>query len=87
MDESRLQAYGRCPLGHNLSPSDDTGDNLSTNLIDEGEEQPLFWSNYHQKYICNFCLRRVDDLKDDKKFHENQIKFEKTLQGMGFVRE
>ena len=78
--------YGRCPIGHNRAPSSDTGDNLSTTLIDSDEEQELFWSNYHQKYICKFCERRVQDLKDDKLFHDREVELEKKRQGMGFVK-
>lgn len=85
MDENTLQSYGRCPLGHNLQPQGDTGDNLSTNEIDEGEEQPLFWSNYHQKYVCKMHLRWQGDLIIDEKKHQDSIDLGKKLDGMGFV--
>lgn len=78
--------YGRCPLGFNLAPSDDTGDDLSTTLMDEGEEKPLYWSNYHQKYVCKMHLERVQDLIDDDKFHERDQEQEKKRQSMGFVK-
>ena len=78
--------YGRCPIGHNRAPSSDTGDNLSTELIDAGEEQELYWSNYHQTYICKFCERRVQDLKDDELFHQREKEREKKWQGMGIVK-
>lgn len=80
------QLYGRCPIGHNLAPSGATAGDISTTQMNAGEEQPLFWSNYHQKYICAFCLRRVDDLKDDARFHERDKRLEKERQGMGFVQ-
>jgi len=78
--------YGRCPLGHNPKPSGTTGDDISTTEIDEGEEQPLYWSTYHQKYICAMHKRRVQDLKDDVKFHDKQVEIERKLSGMGFER-
>lgn len=84
--KTELQAYGRCPLGHNSQPSGETGDNLSTTQIEEGEEKPLFWSNYHQKYICAMHLRRVQEEKDDKRFHDDDLRLEKKRQGMGFVK-
>lgn len=80
--------YGRCPIGHNIEPSSDTGDDLSTNLIDANtEESELVWSNYYQKYICRFCERRVQDLIDDKLFHEREVSAERERQGMGFVKK
>lgn len=78
--------YGRCPIGHNRAPSSDTGDNLSTTLIDTDEEQELHWSNHHQTYICKFCERRVQDLIDDEKFHDREAELEEKRQGMGFVK-
>lgn len=84
MNERDLQAYGRCPLGHNPRPSGETGDNISTTQIPEGEEQPLFWSNYHQDYICAMHLRKVNDLIDDDVQHEDFRDLEKKIQGMGF---
>jgi len=86
MRDSSLQAYGRCPLGHNLAPSGDTGDNLSTEQIPEGEEQPLYWSNYHQKFICKFCERRVQDLKDDERFHDEQLEIERRMASIGIIK-
>jgi len=76
--------YGRCPLGHNPKPSGTTGSDISTTQISEGEEQPLHWSSYHQKYICAFCLRRVQDLKDDSKAHDKNVEVDKMFSGMGF---
>ena len=78
--------YGRCPIGHNRAPSGATGDNLSTTEIDSDEEMELYWSNYYQTYICKMHERRVQDLKDDEKFHENENKSEEARQGMGFVK-
>ena len=86
MRDSEIQAYGRCPIGHNLAPNGEVGDNISTTQIDEGEEQPLFWSNYHQKYVCAFCLRRVQDLKDDDRFHDEQLEIERKMASMGIVK-
>jgi len=80
------KVYGRCPIGHNMAPSGTTGDNISTTQIDEGEEQPLYWSTYYQKYICKFCERRVQDIKDEGKFHEKQLEVERKLSGMGFLK-
>ena len=80
------KAYGRCPIGHNLAPSGDVGDNLSTNEIDAGEGQPLFWSNFYQDFVCAFCLRRVDDVKGDEIAHERFVDTEKKLQGMGIKK-
>lgn len=76
--------YGRCPLGHNIQPSGTTGDDISTTQIDEGETRPLYWSNYHQKYVCKMHLDRVQDLKDDKIAHDKHVLTQKKLQGMGF---
>jgi hypothetical protein len=78
--------YGRCPIGHNLAPSSDTGDNLSTTLIDSNEEQPLFWSNYYQDYICKFCKRREQDEIDDENFHEREVEKERQRQDIGIVK-
>ena len=78
--------YGRCPIGHNRAPSGATGDNLSTTLIDSDEEMELYWSNYYQTYVCKMHERRVQDLKDDIKFHEKELELEKKRQGMGFVK-
>ena len=79
--------YGICPLGFNLSPSGDTGDNLSTNEIDEGEEKPLYWSNYHQAYVCKMHLNRVEDEKHEDVFSERDKELEKKRSGMGFVKK
>ena len=79
------KVYGRCPLGHNIQPSGDTGSDLSTTEIPEGETRPLFWSDYHQKYVCRMHLDGVQDLKDDIKFHDNQVEVQKKLTGMGFT--
>ena len=86
MTQFPKKAYGICPIGHNLSPSSDTGDSLSTELIDEGEEQPLFWSNYYQAYVCAFCLRRVEDKKHEKVAHDKYKEVDKKLSGMGFTQ-
>ena len=83
MPEFPENAFGRCPLGHNPKPSGTTGNDISTTQMSEGEEQPLFWSTYHQKYICAMHLREVQDLKDDAKFHNRQVEITKKLQGMG----
>lgn len=77
--------YGRCPLGHNIQPSGDTADDISTTQIDEGEEIPLHWSTYHQKYVCAMHMRRVQDLKDDPKAHDKNVEVVKKIQGMGFT--
>ena len=86
MEQFPKKIYGRCPIGHNIAPSGTTGDNLSTNQIDEGEESPLYWSDYWQKYVCAFCLRRVEDEIDDDTFHERDIDQEKKRQAMGIKK-
>jgi len=86
MDNFPKKIYGRCPIGHNMAPSGTTGDNISTTQIDEGEESQLHWSDYHQKHICAFCLRRVADLIDDNVFHDKDVEFEKKRQAMGIVK-
>jgi hypothetical protein len=78
--------YGICPIGHNISPSGTSGDNISTNQIDEGEESLLHWSNYWQKYICSFCLRRVEDEIYKDTFHERDRELEKKRSDMGIVK-
>jgi hypothetical protein len=83
MPEFPDKVFGRCPLGHNPQPSGTTGNDISTTQIGEGEEQPLHWSTYHQKYVCAMHLRRVQDLKDDAKFHTRQVEIAKSLAGMG----
>ena len=87
MKEFPKKIYGRCPIGHNIAPSGTTGDNLSTNQIDEGEESPLHWSDYWQDYVCAFHLRRVSDEIDDPLFTERQNDLEKKRQAMGFVKK
>lgn len=78
--------YGRCPLGHNIRPSGETGDNISTTQIEEGEDKPLYWSDFWQMYICKMCLVRVDDEKYEDKFHETDLRIEKTIKGIGIKR-
>ena len=70
MNENHIQNFGRCPLGHNIRPSGDTGDNLSTTQISEGEKRPLYWSNYYQKYVCKMHLRLVESEKADERKHQ-----------------
>ena len=50
------------------------------------EEQPLFWSDHHQRYVCAICLRGVQDLIDDVKFHDRDKELERKRQGMGFSK-
>lgn len=85
MAEFPEKLIGRCPLGHNIQPSGDTADDISTTQIEEGEEQPLYWSTYHQKNVCAMHLRRVDDKKDEVPFHDKQVEIIKKTQGMGFT--
>ena len=86
MEQFPKKIYGRCPIGHNMSPSGTTGDNLSTNQIDEGEESPLYWSDYYQKYVCSFCLRRVSDKIHEDAFRERDQELERKRQAMGIVK-
>lgn len=79
--------YGICPLGHNIVPSGDTGDNLSTTQIDEGEPKPLFWSDYYQDYVCKMHMNRIEDDKNEKPFSEDSNDLQKRLSGMGFVNQ
>lgn len=86
MDESKILAYGRCPLGHNIRPSGDTGDNLSTTQIPEGEWRPLYWSVYYQDFVCLMHYRLIDsEITDDQK-HKDFRDLDKKVQGMGFTR-
>lgn len=78
--------YGRCPLGHNMAPSEATGNTYSTNLIEEGEESLLHWSDYWQRYICIFHIRRVEDEIHEDVFHERDLELERKRQGMGIVK-
>ncbi len=86
MTKSDLQAYGICPLGHNPRPSGETGDNISTTQIPEGEGRPLYWSTFHQKYVCSYHLRVVEDIKRDDKFHQKDLEIERKMQGMGIKK-
>lgn len=86
MPEFPEKVYGRCPLGHNIQPSGTTGNDISTTQIAEGEEKPLYWSNYYQQYVCKMHLDRVQDVKDDIKFHDRDVETQRKLQGMGILR-
>lgn len=86
MPEFPKTIYGRCPIGHNMSPSSDTGNNLSTNLIATDEERELVWSDYYQKYVCRTCKRQEQDQIDDKQFTEREKEMERKRQGMGFIK-
>jgi len=74
MKENPENIYGRCPLGHNPVADGATGDNLSTNEISDNEELPLYWSNYHQKYICKICLNKVEDISANERITEKSKK-------------
>jgi len=84
MNENDFQAYGRCPLGYNIQPSGTTGDNISTTQIEEGEDRPLYWSNYYQDYVCSLHFREVEEQKDDDQKSQDFRDLDKKLHGMGF---
>jgi hypothetical protein len=80
------KVYGRCPLGHNIQPSGDTSDDISTTQIDEGESKPLFYSTYYQQYVCKMHLDRVSDEKHEIRFHQRDRDFQRDLAAMGFKK-
>lgn len=63
-------AYGISPFGHNPAPSGLDEDTTSETEIDEGEEQPLFWSDYYQCYVDQMTAKTVDDRIFDQRRSE-----------------
>lgn len=83
------KAYGISPAGHNPRPSGVTGNGFSDTEIDEGEEQPLYFSPYRQCYVDWLTLKLDEDkqvdlyIQDKTAEDENfraQVGFRKTIE-------
>lgn len=85
MNDARFNnAYGRCPLGNNPAPGNSVIDADSSTKIDDGEEQPLFWSEYYQMHVCKIHLDKVADIFVDQVKQENDIEEEAFRSQVGF---
>lgn len=60
-------------------------DQFSANQIPVNEPRKLFWSHFHQKYICAMCLARVPDKKHEIKFDEGEKEFSNKIKSMGYI--
>lgn len=71
--------------GSNVVVLTEGGDQTkSPNLIPDGEEQELVWSDYYGTYVCPYHAKTVEDIRHAEEFHDADQSIQKKISAMGF---